>query len=106
MQIKHFIGIDVSKDTLDLSIVVQGKCLQHLCIKNRAMEIKSAINKIMKSFVATVDDTIFCMEHTGMYNLPLVKYLQSQQSQGSKLLSKPFVEIILYQFCLYTRNYT
>lgn len=81
MQIKHFIGIDVSKDTLDLSVVVQGKCLQHLCIKNRTVEIKSAINKIMKSFGASVDDTIFCMEHTGMYNLPLVKYLQSHQSK-------------------------
>ena len=29
MQIKHFIGIDVSKDTLDLSVVVDGKSLQH-----------------------------------------------------------------------------
>lgn len=81
MQIKHFVGIDVSKDTLDFSVVVQGKSLQHLCIKNRTVEIKSAINKIMKSFGATVDDTIFCMEHTGMYNLPLVKYLQSHQSK-------------------------
>lgn len=81
MQIKHFIGIDVSKDTLDLSVVVDGKNLQHYCIKNSTKEIKSAVNKIMKAFGATVDDTIFCMEHTGMYNLPLVKWLQSQQGK-------------------------
>jgi len=81
MQIKHFVGIDVSKDTLDLSLVVDGKCLQHYCIKNRTVELKSTINKIMKALGATIDDTIFCMEHTGMYNLPLVKWLQSQQGK-------------------------
>lgn len=81
MQIKHFIGIDVSKDTLDLSVVVDGKNLQHYCIKNNVREIKSTVNKIMKACGATVDDTIFCMEHTGMYNLPLVKWLQSHQGR-------------------------
>jgi len=81
MQIKHFIGIDVSKDTLDLSVVVDGKNLQHYCIKNSTRDIKSSVNKIMKAFGATVDDTIFCMEHTGLYNLPLVKWLQSQQGK-------------------------
>ncbi|HZL76688.1 MAG TPA: transposase, partial [Bacteroidales bacterium] len=81
MQIKHFIGIDVSKETLDLSVVVDGKNLQYFCIKNRTAEIKSTINKIMKGLGATVDDTIFCMEHTGMYNLPLVKWLQIHQGK-------------------------
>jgi transposase len=81
MQIKHFIGIDVSKDTLDFSVVIDGKNLQHYCIKNSDREIKSTVNKIMKFFGATVDDTIFCMEHTGLYNLPLVKWLQSYQGK-------------------------
>src|SRR5450631_3402964 len=81
MQIKHFIGIDVSKDTLDFSVVIDGKNLQHICIGNNTKEIKSTVNKIMKTFGATVDDTIFCMEHTGMYNLPLVKWLQIYQGK-------------------------
>jgi len=67
------------KTPLDFSVVVDGKSLQHLGIKNRTVEIKSTINKIMRGLGATVDDTIFCMEHTGMYNLPVVKWLQSQQ---------------------------
>jgi transposase len=79
MQIKQFIGIDVSKDTLDLSVVVDGKNLEHYCISNSTREIKSTVNKIMKLLKATGDDTIFCMEHTGLYNLPLVKWLHSQQ---------------------------
>jgi len=81
MQIKHFIGIDVSKDTLDFSVVVDGKNLQHYCIKNSTREIKSTVNKFMKTFETTFDDTVFCMEHTGMYNLPLVKWLQCQQGK-------------------------
>ena len=81
MQIKHFVGIDVSRDTLDLSVVVDGISLQHYCITNRSIEIGSTINKIMKSLGATVDDTIFCMEHTGIYNLPIVKWLQNHQGK-------------------------
>jgi transposase len=81
MQIKHFVGIDVSRDTLDLSVVVNGISLQHYCITNRSIEIGSTINKIMKSLEATVDDTIFCMEHTGIYNLPMVKWLQDHQGK-------------------------
>jgi transposase len=79
MQIKHFIGIDVSKDTLDLNVLVDGMNLEHYCIGNSVREIKSTINKIMRQLKATGEDTIFCMEHTGLYNLPLVKWLHSQQ---------------------------
>lgn len=81
MQVKHFIGIDVSKDTLDFSVVVNGKNIQHYRIKNNTREIKSTITKIFKASKAAIDDTIFCMEHTGLYNLPLVKWLQSQQAK-------------------------
>lgn len=81
MQVKHFIGIDVSKDTLDVSVVIDGKNIRHYKIKNNTREIKSTITKIFKAFVATIDDTVFCMEHTGLYNLPLVKWLQIQQAK-------------------------
>lgn len=81
MQIKHFIGIDVSRDTLDLNVVVDGSSQKHHCIPNRTIDIRSTLNKIMKSFGATFDDTIFCMEHTGIYNLPLINWLQSQDGK-------------------------
>ena len=35
----------------------------------------------MRALGATIDDTVFCMEHIGMYNLPLVKWLQSHQGK-------------------------
>ena len=81
MQITNFIGIDVSKETLDISIVVDGKNMQHYKIKNNSKEIKKTITKIFKAFSATIDNSIFCMEHTGLYNLPLVKWLLSQQAK-------------------------
>lgn len=81
MQIKHFIGIDVSKDTLDLCVVVNGKFISHYCIANSAREIKSTVLKIIKTLEGSFDDTIFCMEHTGLYNLPIVKWLHSNQAR-------------------------
>jgi transposase len=81
MQIKHFIGVDVSKDTLDLSVVMEGKNLQHYRIKNSPQVIRSTVKKIMRDLRATVEDTIFCMEYTGMYNLPMVKWLHSQNGK-------------------------
>jgi transposase len=81
MQIKHFIGIDVSKDTLDLSVVVNGKVLSHYCIGNNSKEIKSTVYIIMKALGGSFDDMIFCMEHTGLYNLPVVKWLQKNQGK-------------------------
>jgi len=81
MQIKHFIGVDVSKDTLDLSVVMEGKNLQHYRIKNSLQVIRSTVKKIMRDLRATVEDTIFCMEYTGMYNLPMVKWLHSQNGK-------------------------
>jgi len=79
MQIKQFIGIDVSKKTLDFSVVINGKVVNHYCVLNNTREIKSVVNKIMKAFGGSYEETIFCMEHTGLYNLPLVKWLQINQ---------------------------
>jgi len=85
MQIKHFIGIDVSKDTLDLSVVINGKKLHYCRIKNTTKDIRSTITRIIHSLNGSFDDTIFCMEHTGIYNLPLVKWLHSNGGGGLNL---------------------
>jgi len=77
MQIKQFIGIDVSKETLDLSVVINGNAVSHYCVLNNTRQIKSVVNKIMKTFGSSYEETIFCMEHTGLYNLPLVKWLHA-----------------------------
>jgi transposase len=90
MQIKHFIGIDVSKDTLDLSVVINGKNIHYCHLKNTTKEIKSTITRIMQSLSGSFDDSIFCMEHTGLYNFPLVKWLQAN---GGKMWLESGVHI-------------
>lgn len=79
MQIKQFVGIDVSKETLDFTVVINGKAVSHYCILNNTREIKSVVNKILKAFGGSYEEMIFCMEHTGLYNLPLVKWLQAKR---------------------------
>lgn len=75
MQFRNFVGIDVSKDTLDLCVVINGKTHHHCRIKNTVKEIKSALTIMLQGLNGSYYDTIFCMEHTGIYNLPLVKWL-------------------------------
>lgn len=78
MEFKHFIGIDVSKATLDMTVVVAGKPRLHQQISNTTKDIKAAVPKLLKTVSATLEDTLFCMEYTGIYNVPLLNWLQSQ----------------------------
>src|ERR1700727_2140789 len=79
MQFTNFIGIDVSKETLDIAVVAEGRLLLYQRINNKLKDIKTALPAIMKQCNAVFGATIFCMEHTGIYNLPLIRWLQSQQ---------------------------
>jgi transposase len=81
MEIKHFIGVDVSKATLDIAVVVEGKCCQHQRISNTVKDIKTALPRLLKEQKASWDTCVFCMEYTGIYNLPLLKWLQEQKAK-------------------------
>jgi transposase len=74
-QIKFFVGADVSKEWLDMSIVSGGKVLHHSQIANKAAAIKSWLKKSSKEFDYTVKDTLFSMEYTGLYNHHLLEVL-------------------------------
>lgn len=78
MELKHFIGIDVSKATFDVTIVFAAKPLLHQQINNTTKDIKTAVPGLLKTVGATMEETLFCMEYTGIYNLPLLNWLQSQ----------------------------
>jgi transposase len=81
MQIKQFIGIDVSKKTLDITILdSQGKQIYYERITNESKSIKSCFSSFMKQYKAIYEESVFCMEYTGIYNLPLVKWLKNQSA--------------------------
>ena len=76
MEFKHFIGIDVSKDTLDFSLVVGGEKQFHLQTTNSKKAIMQVVKQLKQSHT-TLSETIFCMEHTGLYNEHLLSTLSS-----------------------------
>ena len=79
MQIKNFIGIDVSKKTLDITILdSQGKQIYYEKIGNDNKSIKSRFTAIMRSFGIIFTEVVFCLEYTGIYNLPVLNWLQNQ----------------------------
>ena len=80
MQIKNFIGIDVSKLTLDFSLVKDGRQILHETVPNESKSIMRAIRKFIEQAEGNYADTVFCMEHTGIYNSKLVKCLHQSKA--------------------------
>ncbi|RZK17921.1 MAG: IS110 family transposase [Hymenobacter sp.] len=70
----HFIGVDISKDTLDIAVVSPQQVLLY---EERIANKKSAIISFFKQLRRLVPDfapasALVCMEHTGLYNRPLL----------------------------------
>lgn len=73
MQYKAFIGVDVSKRTIDAYIY--GLSL-HRQFKNDREGYRSFLNWILKNQNIPIHtETIVCFEHTGLYSLTLAAYL-------------------------------
>jgi transposase len=80
MEFEFFIGIDVSKNELDFSIQ-QGKCfLFHREIANNPTGINALIKELGKLPGFSLSKTIFCMEHTGIYNNHLLGCLHTKKA--------------------------
>lgn len=72
---KEFVGIDVSKSTLDV-------CLYHLnehkIFKNNLTGISAMYKWVVRR--SAYNEIGFCFEHTGLYSIELAGYLQEKQS--------------------------
>jgi len=79
MDYKWFVGIDISKKTLD--VVLYKKELQkkspHCQISNDIKGFK-ALNKWLKEQSVNLKRTLFCMEHTGIYGVKLAKFINNR----------------------------
>ena len=74
---KHFIGIDISKEYFDATILLDSKQSVH----NQFSNTKSGINQFLKWIKqesCSIDTTLICMEHTGIYKNILVDVLSSK----------------------------
>lgn len=80
---KFFIGIDMSKLWFDAALTLDGDQAQmvHEQFENTKTGFKAFLKWLrLQAGKRKIDTTfVFCMEHTGIYTLPLCQFLQQQQ---------------------------
>ena len=69
----EFIGIDVSKITLDVSLYHNKG---HKVFQNSKSGFKALLSWVKKQTKTTEENLVFCLEHTGIYSLNLCSFLQ------------------------------
>jgi transposase len=79
MMYKYFIGIDISKKTLDFAALEGKNATVEMRVENSKIGIKSFITHLKKMIGNEMDQVLFCMEHTGIYNENVLHYLFSNQ---------------------------
>lgn len=79
MEFKFFVGVDVSKDTLDFAVYAEEKLQLERHTTNDAAGIKDFLKELKKTFSTQPKDFIFCMEHTGIYGNHLLQHLGKQE---------------------------
>lgn len=80
MKFNFFIGIDVSKNELDFSVVKSGEELFHLETNNSLDGIRAFVKQLKSIKDFELDKCLFCMEHTGIYNNHLLRYLTKKNA--------------------------
>ena len=78
MSYVHFVGVDVSKETLDYSVIHQGEKILQFKSENSEKGIKSFLKELRKIKGLELNTTVVCMEDTGVYNNHLTEFLYSQ----------------------------
>ena len=80
-EFKHFIGIDISKNTLDLAYlnVSSREEFKSLQVSNDTRGMKQICNFI-KDLNLKFENILFCMEHTGIYGLQVQKFLVHKEA--------------------------
>lgn len=74
MKQKYFIGIDISKQKLDLAVILSDfTIVEERIIPNQQVKIKSYLRGMMKRYHLEAGDLLICVEHTGIYNCPVQK---------------------------------
>lgn len=81
MELKYYIGVDVSKKKLDMALLVQGKVVAKLECENTKKGIGQAVKSLRKVPGFGMTQSVFCMEHTGIYCQPLLDFLFSCKSK-------------------------
>lgn len=80
---KNFVGVDISKTWFDAALIRSAEPSK--IIHQQFLQTQDGYKKMQQWLhdhdVALDDDTLFCMEYTGIYNTGLVTYLVAQHAQ-------------------------
>src|SRR5690349_439816 len=80
MELKHYVGIDVSKATLDFAVCSEGNIILQLQCENNKRGIIKLVKQLRELDGFAMTTSVFCMEYTGIYNNHLLDYLLSSKS--------------------------
>lgn len=78
MDFDYLIGVDVSKKTLDVALLEKGTLLWQGRTENTKRGVRGLFTQLSKSFGVDMEKSLVCMEHTGIYNNPILWYLQEK----------------------------
>jgi transposase len=80
MKYKHFVGVDVSKLTLDICLYEGSLFLMHERIENKKETILLLLKKLKSQYKVQGKTTIYCAENTGPYQNILISVLQTKKT--------------------------
>ena len=75
---EHYIGVDVSKKTLDISVLKGKAKLFHLCVSNDEKGLK-VLGKKLKDHGVSAKKALLCLENTGLYGWKLAYWSVENQ---------------------------
>jgi len=80
MKFKWFVGIDISKKTLDSALYDKAslKRSKHIKVSNDTKGFKEIIKWLKKNTTA-LDEVLICMEHTGVYGVDLAVFMNKNK---------------------------
>lgn len=79
MKFTYYIGVDVSKNKLDVAVFKGKLFIYHKLIGNNKVEVNNFIKSLKSLEGFSLSGAIFCMEHTGIYNNPLLVCLHKKK---------------------------
>jgi transposase len=74
-QFTHFVGIDISKETMNVAVYGSAKnLLAEYKVGNCRKEIGVMVGKVRRLAGGDLSTVVFCLEHTGVYQTPMLRY--------------------------------
>ena len=104
--IQFFIGIDISKETLDYTILQGKQLIAQAKIANKAGGL-SKLKSHLKKLGIPLSKTLICCENTGIFNHPLITWSKKENAnlwiENAKIIKNGvFVECWHYETLIFS----